>query len=109
MVSYRIGLSECEHERASDSQHARRRVFSWSLWACQEQNSGQFDFRFGAKVGPRPVTINGTAGAVLYMDGAIDHTLSVAIAGERIAAIYVVRNPEKLRHVPEAAGGKSLN
>jgi RNA polymerase sigma-70 factor (ECF subfamily) len=47
-----------------------------------------------------PVTINGTVGALLYMDGEIDLALSMAIDGERIAAIYIVRNPDKLRHVP---------
>ncbi len=47
--------------------------------------------------------INGTAGALLYMDGEVDHTISMAIDGELIAAIYIVRNPDKLRHVPSAA------
>ena len=51
-----------------------------------------------------PMIINGSAGALLYMDGEIDHALSVAIDGaqEKIAAIYVVRNPDKLRHAPLA-------
>jgi len=56
-----------------------------------------------------PMTINGAAGALLYMDGELDHTLSVAIDGETIAAIYLVRNPDKLRHVPEAVSGGRLN
>ncbi len=50
-----------------------------------------------------PAMINGTAGALLYMDGEVDHTISVAIDGDRIAAIYIVRNPDKLRHVPAVA------
>src|SRR5437667_4410588 len=41
-----------------------------------------------------PAMINGTAGALLYMDGEVDHTISVAIDGDRIAAIYIVRNPD---------------
>jgi RNA polymerase sigma-70 factor (ECF subfamily) len=51
-----------------------------------------------------PMLINGSAGALLYFDGEIDHTLSVAIDGEqeKIAAIYVVRNPDKLRAAPPA-------
>ena len=49
-----------------------------------------------------PMIINGTAGALLYLDGEIDHTVSMAIDGERIAAIYLVRNPDKLRHAPAA-------
>jgi RNA polymerase sigma-70 factor (ECF subfamily) len=45
-----------------------------------------------------PAMINGAVGALLYLDGELDHTLSVAIEGEKIAAIYIVRNPDKLRH-----------
>jgi len=47
-----------------------------------------------------PMLINGRAGALVYMNGEIDHTLSMAIDGEKIAAIYLVRNPDKLRHAP---------
>jgi RNA polymerase sigma-70 factor, ECF subfamily len=47
-----------------------------------------------------PTMINGTVGALLYLDGELDHSLSMAIDGERIAAIYIVRNPDKLRDVP---------
>jgi RNA polymerase sigma-70 factor (ECF subfamily) len=56
-----------------------------------------------------PVLINGCAGALLYMDGEIDHTLSMAIDGEKIAAIYLVRNPDKLRHAPDVVSGRSVN
>jgi RNA polymerase sigma-70 factor (ECF subfamily) len=42
-------------------------------------------------------------GALLYLDGELDLTLSMAISGEKIAAIYVVRNPDKLRHLQPAA------
>jgi RNA polymerase sigma-70 factor (ECF subfamily) len=56
-----------------------------------------------------PVSINGSAGALLYMDGEVDHTLSMAIDGDKIAALYLVRNPDKLRHAPHAAPGKRLN
>jgi len=54
----------------------------------------------GRDIRIEPAMINGTAGALLYMDGEVDHTMSMAIDGDRIAAIYVVRNPDKLRHVP---------
>jgi RNA polymerase sigma-70 factor (ECF subfamily) len=47
-----------------------------------------------------PAMINGAIGALLYLDGELDHTMSMAIDGDKIAAIYVVRNPDKLRHVP---------
>jgi RNA polymerase sigma-70 factor, ECF subfamily len=48
-------------------------------------------------------TINGAVGALLYLDGELDLTMSMAIDGEKIAAIYIVRNPDKLRHLPAAA------
>ena len=44
--------------------------------------------------------INGSIGALLYMGGELDHSVSVSIDGEKIAAIYLVRNPDKLRHAP---------
>jgi RNA polymerase sigma-70 factor (ECF subfamily) len=50
-----------------------------------------------------PAMINGAFGALLYLDGELDHTMSMAIDGEKIAAIYIVRNPDKLRHLPTAA------
>jgi RNA polymerase sigma-70 factor (ECF subfamily) len=56
-----------------------------------------------------PVLINGRAGALLYLDGEIDHTLSMAIDGDKIAAIYLVRNPDKLRHAPDAMPGRTVN
>lgn len=49
-----------------------------------------------------PAMINGAAGALLYLDGELDNTMSMAIDGDRIAAIYIVRNPDKLRHLPAA-------
>jgi RNA polymerase sigma-70 factor (ECF subfamily) len=50
-----------------------------------------------------PAMINGAVGALLYFDGELDHTMSMVIDGERIAAIYIVRNPDKLQHLPLAA------
>ena len=43
--------------------------------------------------------INGNAGALVYMDSEIDHALSLAVEGEKITTIYLVRNSDKLRHV----------
>ncbi|HET7889871.1 MAG TPA: sigma-70 family RNA polymerase sigma factor [Bradyrhizobium sp.] len=50
-----------------------------------------------------PAVINGSIGALLYLDGELDHTLSVSIDGDKIAAIYLVRNPDKLRYAPQPA------
>lgn len=57
----------------------------------------------GHDVRVEPAMINGAFGALLYLDGELDHTMSMAIAGEKIAAIYIVRNPDKLRHLPTTA------
>ena len=57
----------------------------------------------GHEIRVEPAMINGAIGALLYLDGGLDHTMSVAIDGEKIAAIYIVRNPDKLRHLPVAA------
>jgi RNA polymerase sigma-70 factor, ECF subfamily len=50
-----------------------------------------------------PTMINGSVGALLYMDDELDHCLSMSIDGDLIAAIYIVRNPDKLRHAPGSA------
>lgn len=54
----------------------------------------------GRDIKVEPMLINGTMGALLYLDGELDHSLSLAVDGDRIAAIYLVRNPDKLRHAP---------
>ena len=54
----------------------------------------------GHDVRIEPAMINGSVGALLYLDGELDHTISIGIDGEKIAAIYLVRNPDKLRHAP---------
>ena len=57
----------------------------------------------GREISIRPTMINGTVGALVYAAGELDHSLSVAIDGGRIAAIYIVRNPDKLRRAPVTA------
>ena len=57
----------------------------------------------GQDVRIEPAVINGAVGALLFLDGELDLTLSMAIDGDKIAAIYIVRNPDKLRHLPTAA------
>jgi hypothetical protein len=52
MISYRIGFSECAHGRASNGQHARKRLFTESCPACQGQNSDQIADRLGREFGP---------------------------------------------------------
>lgn len=46
-----------------------------------------------------PAYINGASGLLLFLDGGLDQTLSIAVEDDRIVAIYAVRNPEKLQGV----------
>jgi len=46
--------------------------------------------------------INGEPGLLRWYGGAIESALSIVTDGERIRAIYVVRNPDKLRHIAES-------
>jgi RNA polymerase sigma-70 factor (ECF subfamily) len=43
--------------------------------------------------------INGALGVVSYLGDVLDQVLSLHIEGDRIAAIYIVRNPHKLAHL----------
>lgn len=47
----------------------------------------------------RPATINGEPGLLGLIEGRLDTTLSFAFEEGRIAAVYVVRNPDKLARV----------
>jgi len=53
--------------------------------------------RLGLAPAFRLAAINGAPGFLLYQDGALDQTLSIETDGEKIAAIFIVRNPDKLR------------
>lgn len=44
-----------------------------------------------------PATINGRTGLLIFLNGELDQTVSCAIDGDRIAALYLVSNPDKLR------------
>jgi RNA polymerase sigma-70 factor (ECF subfamily) len=55
--------------------------------------------RLGHALSFRAVEVNGAPACLLYLDGELDETLSIDTDGEKITAIYVVRNPEKLRRL----------
>jgi RNA polymerase sigma-70 factor, ECF subfamily len=57
----------------------------------------------GQDIRIEPAMINGSVGALLYLDSELDHSISIGIDGEKIAAIYLVRNPDKLRRAPGPA------
>jgi RNA polymerase sigma-70 factor, ECF subfamily len=54
----------------------------------------------GRDIRAMPMVIDGSTGALIYLDDEIDHTLSLAIDGNKIVAIYLVSNPDKLRSAP---------
>jgi RNA polymerase sigma-70 factor (ECF subfamily) len=45
-----------------------------------------------------PVYINGSQGFVLYTDEGIE-TIAFDVSGDHVAAIYAIRNPDKLQHL----------
>jgi RNA polymerase sigma-70 factor (ECF subfamily) len=47
-----------------------------------------------------PARINGMPGVVSWLDGKPYMTLSLDIVDGRIAGVYIVRNPDKLTHLP---------
>jgi RNA polymerase sigma-70 factor, ECF subfamily len=53
----------------------------------------------------RPVTLNAEAGILIFVGGRLEQAMTFEIAEDRIRAIYVVRNPDKLRHLAGGAGG----
>jgi RNA polymerase sigma-70 factor (ECF subfamily) len=43
--------------------------------------------------------VNGRAGALVFVGEKLDRVLSLEFEGERVKTVFIVRNPEKLRHV----------
>jgi RNA polymerase sigma-70 factor (ECF subfamily) len=59
--------------------------------------------RFGDGVVYRTATVNGEPGLLRYLDGQLESALAFTTDGERILAVYAVRNPDKLARIPDAA------
>jgi RNA polymerase sigma-70 factor (ECF subfamily) len=55
--------------------------------------------RLGSRIEYRMATINGEPGFLRYVDGQLESAQAVVTDGERIRAIYVVRNPDKLARI----------
>ena len=47
----------------------------------------------------RRVRVNGQPGLMTLIDGQVYNVLTLDISDGRIAACFIVRNPDKLRHV----------
>ncbi|MCU0763228.1 MAG: RNA polymerase sigma-70 factor [Hydrogenophaga sp.] len=55
--------------------------------------------RHGACQQYRMAHLNGEPGLLIYVDGKIESAQAFVSNGERVVSIYMVRNPDKLRHV----------
>jgi RNA polymerase sigma-70 factor, ECF subfamily len=55
------------------------------------------------RVDHRIVLLNGEPGLLRYVDGQLESAQAIVTDGERIVAIYAVRNPDKLAGLPEMA------
>ena len=55
----------------------------------------------GAEIDMRWTVANGQPSVLLYVDGELDSWGSLVVAEGRVREIYLVRNPEKLRHLGE--------
>jgi RNA polymerase sigma-70 factor (TIGR02957 family) len=55
----------------------------------------------GAEIDTRWTVANGQPSVLLYVDGELDSWGSLTVADGRVREIYLVRNPEKLRHLGE--------
>jgi RNA polymerase sigma-70 factor (ECF subfamily) len=59
--------------------------------------------RFMTNVEVRHVDINGSPGITVGTNGRIDYALTFEIAGTRVRNIYIMCNPDKLRHLAPLA------
>ena len=55
--------------------------------------------RFGADMVRRAVDINGHPGLLLSHGGQVHYAFAFELAGERVRHIYIICNPDKLRHL----------
>lgn len=55
--------------------------------------------RLGARLSYRPAIVNGSPGFLRLVDGRVESAQSLVTDGERVVAIYVVRNPDKLARI----------
>ncbi len=55
--------------------------------------------RFMAKMERRAADINGCPGLVMSSEGQVHYAFSFDIAGDRVSNVYIISNPDKLRHL----------
>jgi RNA polymerase sigma-70 factor (ECF subfamily) len=55
--------------------------------------------RYTKGVSVVPAVVNGDPGVVVSLDGAVDFVAAFEVEGEHVAAIWIIRNPDKLEHI----------
>ena len=55
--------------------------------------------RLGSRLRYRLATVNGEPGLLRYVDGALESAMALRTDGERVVAIYSIRNPDKLARI----------
>lgn len=88
----------CTSDGGPHRRAARRPVVGAPRVARLLVNLGR---RYQGRMEATPVSVNGDAGYVIRVDGAVDQVLSCSVHGGRVVAVHVVRNPDKLRLVGE--------
>ena len=76
--------------------HGADKIARFYVGIARKQREAGVAFDF------EPMLLNGAIGLLIYIDGELDQTLSIAPDDDRIAAIYAVRNPEKLGSIERA-------
>ena len=55
--------------------------------------------RFTSAMERRLVDINGSPGLVMSLDGKVHYAFAFELANDRVKSMYIVCNPDKLRHL----------
>jgi RNA polymerase sigma-70 factor (ECF subfamily) len=55
--------------------------------------------RFAGQASAEPVQVNGYPALIIRINGELDNVVAVRIDDGLITGLYMVRNPEELRHV----------
>lgn len=55
--------------------------------------------RAQVKLEIRPMNINAEPGLLIFLDGKLEQSMTFELADGRIRAIYIMRNPDKLKHL----------
>jgi RNA polymerase sigma-70 factor (ECF subfamily) len=86
----------CVSDGGAKARAARRPVVGADRVARLLVNLAQ---RAPASMSVAPATVNGDPGFVVSIDGAVDFVAAFDVEDERVAAIWIIRNPDKLEHV----------